>query len=104
MGTMVGAAAEAAVENGPDAERRKDNDANNALMASTSVRPRRSAGEVDVGRRGESSAPRRSIGTESRGETDTWWVVSAGSSPRWPGTGAGEGATGARDAAGGIVA
>ena len=38
--------------------------------------------EADVGRRGESSAPRRSTGTESRGETDTCWVVFAGSSPR----------------------
>ena len=67
-GTMVVAVA---VESGSDAERRKDDDASDALMASTSLRPRRSAGEADAGRSGESSAPRRSAGTESRGETDT---------------------------------
>ena len=104
VGTMVAAVAGAAAETGPDAERRKDDDANDALMAPTLARPRRSAREADVGRRGERSAPRRPAGTERRGETDTWWIVSAGSSPRWAGTGAGEGATGARDAAGGIVA
>ena len=103
MGTMVEAAAGAAVRKGSGAESGRDDDASDALMASTSARPRRSAGEAGAGRRGESPAPRRSAGAESRGETDTWWVVSAGSSLRWTGTGAGEGATGARDAAGGIV-
>ena len=72
VGTMVEAAAGAAVENESGAERRKDDDASDALMASTSLRPRRSAGEADAGRRGESSAPRRSSGMESRGETNTW--------------------------------
>ena len=67
VGTMVGVATGAAVENRTDAERRKDDDANNALMASTSVRPRRSAGEADVGRRGKSSALRRSTSTENQG-------------------------------------
>ena len=57
-------------------------EANNELIASTSSRPRRGSGGLRMeeecrGGKGEKLSPRRSTGSEAKGEADTRAVVSA---------------------------